>query len=67
MFLKIMHEDSLQNAFELEDSRFRLDFRKKFFIMRIMRHWNRLPTEVVDAPTLEAFKARQDVALNNLV
>ena len=26
-------------------------------------HWNRLPKEVVDAPSLEAFKARLDVAL----
>ena len=32
-----------------------------------MRHWNRLPKEVVDAPSLEAFKARLDVALGSLV
>jgi len=30
-------------------------------------HWNRLPKEVVDAPSLEAFKARRDVALGSLV
>jgi len=30
-------------------------------------HWNRLPREVVDAPSLEAFKARLDVALGSLV
>ena len=30
-------------------------------------HWNRLPKEVVDAPSLEAFKARLDVALSSLV
>jgi len=30
-------------------------------------HWNRLPKEVVDAPSLEAFKARLDVALGSLV
>ena len=29
-------------------------------------HWNRLPKEVVDAPSLEAFKARLDVALGSL-
>jgi len=32
-----------------------------------VRHWNRLPKEVVDAPSLEAFKARLDVVLGNLV
>ena len=30
-------------------------------------HWNRLPKEVVDAPSLETFKARLDVALGSLV
>ena len=30
-------------------------------------HWNRLPREVVDAPSLESFKARLDVALGSLV
>ena len=34
---------------------------------RVMTHWNRLPKEVVDAPSPEAFKARLDVALGSLV
>ena len=38
----------------------RLDIRKKFFTVRAERHWNRLPTKVVGAPSLEAFKARLD-------
>jgi len=33
----------------------------------VVTHWNRLPKEVVDAPSLEAFKARLDVALGSLV
>jgi len=33
----------------------------------VVSHWNRLPKEVVDAPSLEAFKARLDVALGSLV
>ena len=55
------------NCFKWEEGRFILYIRKKFFTMMVMRHWNRLLREVVDAPTLEAFKARLDGALSNLV
>ncbi|KAK4828402.1 hypothetical protein QYF61_026156 [Mycteria americana] len=49
------------------EGRFRLDLRKKFFMMRVVKHWNRLPREVVDAPSLETFKVRLDGALSNLI
>ena len=39
----------------------------RYFTQRVVTHWNRLPKEVVDAPSLEAFKARLDVALDSLV
>ncbi|KGL99345.1 hypothetical protein N301_12217, partial [Charadrius vociferus] len=55
------------NGYKLEEGRFRLNIRKKFFTLRVVRHWNRLPREVVDAPSLEVFKARLEVALGNLV
>ena len=44
-----------------------MDTGKKFFTQRVVTHWNSLPEEVVDAPSLEAFKARLDVALGSLV
>jgi len=52
---------------EMEESRFRLDIRKKFSTVRVVRHWNKLPKEVVNAPSLEAFKARLGGAVSNLV
>ena len=56
------------NGFKLKEGRFRLDIRKKFLTVRVVRHWERLPREVVDdAPSLEVFKARLDGALGNVV
>jgi len=55
------------NAFKLEEYIFRLEIRKKFFTVMLLRHWNGLYSEVVDAPSLEALKARLDEALSSLV
>ncbi|KFW62045.1 hypothetical protein AS28_00098, partial [Pygoscelis adeliae] len=55
------------NGFKLKEGRIRLDIRKKLFTLRVVKHWNRLPREVVDAPSLETFKARLDGALSNLI
>jgi len=46
---------------------FRLDIRKKFFTMRVVKHWNGSPREAVKAPSVETFKTRLDRALSNLI
>jgi len=55
------------NDCKLKEGRFRLDIRKKYFTMRVVKHWHRLLREVVAAPSLAVFKARLDGALSNLV
>ena len=67
LFIRACSDTKRGNGFKLKEGRFRLDMRKKFFSVRVMRNQNRLPREVVDAPSLEVFKARLDGALSILV
>ena len=41
--------------FKLEKGRFRLDIRKKLFTVKVVKYWNMLSREVVDALFLETF------------
>ena len=43
-----------------------MDIGKKFFTMRVVRHWSRLPSNVVDAPSPETVKESVGKALGNL-
>ncbi|GAB0179895.1 hypothetical protein GRJ2_000454800 [Grus japonensis] len=67
LFTRACSDRTRGNGYKLKDGRFRLDIRKKFFTVRVVRPWNRLPREVVDAPSLEVFKAGLDGALGNVV
>ena len=55
------------NGFRLKEGRFRLDIRRKFYTIRVVRQWHRLPGEVVDVPSLETVKITLDRALSNLI
>ena len=65
--MKVNGDRTRENGFKLRQGRFRLDIRRKFFTQRMVIHWNRLPKEVVDAPSLEASKARLDLTLGSLL
>jgi len=67
LFSRTCCDRTRYNGFKLTEGRFRRDIRKKFFTMRVLRHWHRLPREAVAAPSLAEFKARWDGALSSLV
>ena len=55
------------NYHKLQQNKTWLDMRTKMFTVRLIKHWKRLPREVVESQFLRIFKAQLDMALSNLL
>lgn len=67
LFSHVTSSRTRGTSLKLLQGKCRLDAGENFFTKRIVKHRIRLPTEVMESPSLDVFKRYADVALGDVV